>query len=404
VFPTPLQKQSPGARGLYRAVVSVSLLVWLLPLFAIALTSTRSLDGLSRGNYWGWPTDLRIAENYTAVFTSSPMGRYLLNSVAITLPAVAGTLAISTMAGYALAQYRFRGNIVLFATFIAGNFVPFQVLMIPVRNLFVQVIPLYDRALDRRVLRHASALHRRADARRGQGVAMRLDGLHTTLLLAPRAEGLPEIVHWGARLPPGDPAPLRDRAPARNLLDDDIAEASVFPTLGAGLFRTPALVAHRDGRDWSAEFGDAAADAGPGGTLTVTAHGRAAGLRLLIKLALLPDGDMLAVRATLANAGETPLAVEHLASGVLRIPPEATELRTYGGRWAHQFTEARSALLDGALLLENRRGRTSHDRFPLLVAATPGCGEQDGAAWGVHLGWNGNHRMVADRLGDGRCW
>ncbi len=144
MFPTPLQKQSPGARGLYRAVVSASLLVWLLPLFAIALTSTRSLDDLSRGNYWGWPTDLRIVQNYTAVFTSSPMGRYLLNSVVITLPAVAGTLAISTMAGYALAQYRFRGNIALFAIFIAGNFVPFQVLMIPVRNLFVSVIPLYD--------------------------------------------------------------------------------------------------------------------------------------------------------------------------------------------------------------------------------------------------------------------
>lgn len=144
MFPTPLQKQSPGARGLYRAVVSASLLAWLLPLFAIALTSTRSLDDLSRGNYWGWPTDLRIVQNYTAVFTSSPMGRYLLNSVVITLPAVAGTLAISTMAGYALAQYRFRGNIALFAIFIAGNFVPFQVLMIPVRNLFVSVIPLYD--------------------------------------------------------------------------------------------------------------------------------------------------------------------------------------------------------------------------------------------------------------------
>ena len=231
---------------------------------------------------------------------------------------------------------------------------------------------------------------------------MRLDGLRTTLLLAPRAEGLPEIVHWGARLPPGgDPAPLRDRAPARNLLDDDIAEASVFPTLGAELFRTPALAAHRDGQDWSAAFGDAHVEADPGGTLTITAHDPAAGLRLRIEFALPPDGDVLAVRAMLFNAGDAPLAVDHLASGALRIPPEATALRTYGGRWAHEFTEARTALPDGALLLENRRGRTSHDRFPLLIASTPGCGEQDGAAWGVHLGWSGNHRMTADRLGDG---
>ncbi len=144
MFPMPLRKRSPRARAIYRTVVPISLLIWLLPLFAIALTSTRSLDDLSRGNFWGWPTHLDIVKNYTEVFTSSPMGRYLLNSVVITLPAVLGTLAISTMAGFALARYRFRGNIALFAIFIAGNFVPFQVLMIPVRDLFVHVIPLYD--------------------------------------------------------------------------------------------------------------------------------------------------------------------------------------------------------------------------------------------------------------------
>lgn len=144
MFPVPLQKQSPRAGMIYYVAVLISLVVWLLPLFAIALTSTRSIDDLARGNYWGWPTHTRIVENYTAVFTSSPMGRYLLNSIVITLPAVVGTLAVSTMAGFALARYRFRGNILLFAVFVAGNFVPFQVLMIPVRNLFIYVIPLYN--------------------------------------------------------------------------------------------------------------------------------------------------------------------------------------------------------------------------------------------------------------------
>jgi multiple sugar transport system permease protein len=144
MFPAPIQDASPLARTLYRIALPLSLLVWLLPLFAIALTSVRSLDDLSRGNYWGWPTEFRLVENYTAVFTSSPMGRYLLNSIAITLPAVAGTLAVSTMAGFALARYRFRGNIALFAIFVGGNFVPFQVLMIPVRDLMIHAFALYD--------------------------------------------------------------------------------------------------------------------------------------------------------------------------------------------------------------------------------------------------------------------
>jgi multiple sugar transport system permease protein len=144
MFPRPIDTLGRVPRTLYRVALPVSLAIWLLPLFAIALTSARSLDDLSRGNYWGWPTDIRIVQNYTAVFTQSPMGRYLLNSVVITLPSVLGTLALSTMAGFALARYAFRGNIALFAIFVAGNFVPFQVLMIPVRDLMIHVIPVYD--------------------------------------------------------------------------------------------------------------------------------------------------------------------------------------------------------------------------------------------------------------------
>ena len=144
MFPAPIQDSRPLGRLGYQAAVPIVLLIWLLPLLAIALTSVRSLDDLSRGNYWGWPDRIMLVHNYRAVFTSSPMGRYLLNSVMITVPAVIGTLALSSMAGYALAKFRFRGNLALFAIFIGGNFVPFQVLMIPVRDLMIHVIPLYD--------------------------------------------------------------------------------------------------------------------------------------------------------------------------------------------------------------------------------------------------------------------
>ena len=35
------------------------------------------------------------------------------------------------MTGFALGIYRFRGNLLIFFMFIAGNFVPFQILMVP---------------------------------------------------------------------------------------------------------------------------------------------------------------------------------------------------------------------------------------------------------------------------------
>jgi multiple sugar transport system permease protein len=144
MFPRPIQTASRTAQALYRVALPVSLFVWLLPLLAIFLTSVRSGEDLARGNYWGWPRGTHLVGNYAAVFTSSPAGRYLLNSVEITLPAVAATLVLSTLAGFGLAKYRFRGNSFMLAVFIAGNFVPFQVLMIPVRDLMIHVFPLYN--------------------------------------------------------------------------------------------------------------------------------------------------------------------------------------------------------------------------------------------------------------------
>jgi multiple sugar transport system permease protein len=59
---------------------------------------------------------------------------------------VAGTVLLSSMAGFALAKHAFPGNRLLLATFVAGNLVPFQVLMIPVRDLMI-TLRLYDTRL-----------------------------------------------------------------------------------------------------------------------------------------------------------------------------------------------------------------------------------------------------------------
>lgn len=144
MFPTAIQKTTPAVQAAYRIALPLSLLLWLLPLLAVALTSIRSIEDLNRGNFWGWPTSIEFVANYTAIFTTSPMGRFIVNSLLITIPAVAGTLALSCMAGYALAKYKFKFSLAIFAIFIAGNFVPFQVLMIPVRDLMINVIPIYD--------------------------------------------------------------------------------------------------------------------------------------------------------------------------------------------------------------------------------------------------------------------
>jgi multiple sugar transport system permease protein len=139
MYPMPIAKWRPTSRRLYKLSLPVALLIWLLPMIAVLVTSVRSSDELSEGNYWGWPKHFAMWDNYRDALTTSPMLHYFWNSVLITVPAVIGSIALASMAGFALAIYRFRGNSTLFATFVAGNFVPVQVLMIPVRDLSLKL-------------------------------------------------------------------------------------------------------------------------------------------------------------------------------------------------------------------------------------------------------------------------
>lgn len=143
MFPTPIDHASKPVQWLYKAVLPVSLVVWLLPIIAVALTSIRGSADLHAGNYWGLPSQWQIAENYVAVFTNSPIARYILNSFLVTIPTVIGAVALSCLSGFALGVYRFRLNLVVFFLFVGGNFVPFQILMVPVRDLSLK-LGVYD--------------------------------------------------------------------------------------------------------------------------------------------------------------------------------------------------------------------------------------------------------------------
>ena len=143
MFPAPLGRRPFAIRAGYGAAVLAALAVWLLPLGAVVLTSVRPAADLNRGNFWGWPSAFHLLANYRSVLSESDLAQFALNSVLVTVPTVAAAVVISAMAGFALAKQDFPGNRLLLAMFVAGNLVPFQVLMIPVRDLVIG-LGLYD--------------------------------------------------------------------------------------------------------------------------------------------------------------------------------------------------------------------------------------------------------------------
>lgn len=135
MFPTPIDRTSRSWQVTYQSLLPLSLLMWLLPLIAVAVFSIKPAEDFTQGNYWGTPSSFELMNNYGQVFFNSDMPRYMLNSFLITVPTVIGAVALSCMSGFALGVYKFRSNLWIFFMFVAGNFVPFQILMVPVRDL-----------------------------------------------------------------------------------------------------------------------------------------------------------------------------------------------------------------------------------------------------------------------------
>ncbi|MEW2430896.1 carbohydrate ABC transporter permease [Micromonospora sp. NPDC047644] len=74
-------------------------------------------------------------ENISTAWTSVGMGRYFVNSLVVVTSSVLLLLLLGSMAGFALSQLRFRGSSALFLGCLAGLFIPFQVIMVPLARI-----------------------------------------------------------------------------------------------------------------------------------------------------------------------------------------------------------------------------------------------------------------------------
>lgn len=79
--------------------------------------------------------------NFARVFRETPILAWLFNSIVVTFAITAIQLATSSMAGYALAKYRFRGSRLLLSTVLGAQMFPFFLLIIPI-FFMLRYVPL----------------------------------------------------------------------------------------------------------------------------------------------------------------------------------------------------------------------------------------------------------------------
>lgn len=209
--------------------------------------------------------------------------------------------------------------------------------------------------------------------------------------------GPPLWRYWGPRLADDflSGPPLLATRPTPSFSLDETVAFSVFPTFGLGWFGQSALLAHRQGADFSQGFGDAAVEwITPGKSLRITLHDGVAQFRVAITITL--SHDVLTLTTGLTNTGPTPLEVQWLAAAALPLPSDATQVQSFSGRHNGEFLPQCEALGRAIWRKENRKGLTSHDAFPGALVRSAG------AVYGAQLAWSGNHVQTIEWLDDGR--
>jgi alpha-glucoside transport system permease protein len=124
-------------------VVIVITVLWTLPTFGLLITTIRPANDVATTGWWTFfkhPTF--TLDNYHAVLFQNTFGAsaglmpYLINSVAIAIPATIFPVVLASMAAYALAWVKFRGSDTIFFTIFALQVVPLQMALIPLLQLF----------------------------------------------------------------------------------------------------------------------------------------------------------------------------------------------------------------------------------------------------------------------------
>jgi multiple sugar transport system permease protein len=113
------------------SVMLLFTLIWLVPMFSALYTSIRVQGDLTRNGFWSLPSEITLS-NFGTAWERGMVGTYLGNSFIITIPSLIGMLFLSSLAAYALARYKFKGNMLLYFMFVAGTMLPFQILLLPV--------------------------------------------------------------------------------------------------------------------------------------------------------------------------------------------------------------------------------------------------------------------------------
>ena len=135
VQPTSQRRQTRLRHFVLHVLLSIGAFFMILPFLWMLSTSLKAPGDVFKFPP-EWIPDPIVWSNYAKSWTLKPMDLAYLNSIKISTLTTVGTLFTSSLAAFAFAKLRFRGQHILFMVLIATLMIPVQVTLIPLFILF----------------------------------------------------------------------------------------------------------------------------------------------------------------------------------------------------------------------------------------------------------------------------
>jgi len=117
-------------RAISGTVIALFVLLSLFPIYWLVVTSLKPSEILFTESARLLPHVVTL-DNYYDVMERTPIFRYFLNSMLLSVTSVLVCLFVASLAAYAISRYRFRGRKLFFLLMLSSQMLPLTTLIVP---------------------------------------------------------------------------------------------------------------------------------------------------------------------------------------------------------------------------------------------------------------------------------
>lgn len=132
------KKTLSGRNIMLYGILILVCVYYLLPLWVMVMTSLKGMPEVRLGNIFSPPVEVTFQpwvkawKEACTGLNCDGLSRGFWNSVLITVPSVIVSIAIASVNGYALINWKFKGSDIFFTILIFGSFIPYQIMLYPI--------------------------------------------------------------------------------------------------------------------------------------------------------------------------------------------------------------------------------------------------------------------------------